>query len=134
MRLRWVVLALACAGVVVWMLVVLRDNVVFLEPVSEAVAARRGRGDESFRMGGSVVPGTIDADGGVVRFRLTEGGAVADVRFSGTPPQLFADCAPVVAKGRWDGDVFVSEELLIRHDEEYEPPEGAASDQCPERA
>jgi cytochrome c-type biogenesis protein CcmE len=88
-------------------------------------------------MSGSVVPGTIEERDDAVRFVLTEGGETANVRFSGSPPDLFADCAPVVVEGRWDGATFVSDELLIKHGNEYEPPDDEmgheAAAQCPER-
>jgi cytochrome c-type biogenesis protein CcmE len=132
MRLRWGIAALICIGAAIWMLVLLQENVVFFEPVSEAVASRAEQGDRAFKMSGSVVPGSIRDDDDEVRFRLTEGGETAPVRFSGTPPDLFADCAPVVAEGRWQGTTFVSDELLIKHGNEYEPPTGEMAKQCPE--
>lgn len=134
-RLRYVVIAAACLAAVVVMIRLVADNAVFLVPVSEAVANRDEQGARAFRMGGSVVPGSIREvgdDGREVRFQLTEGGAVADVVFSGSPPDLFADCAPVVVEGNWDGPTFVSDELLIKHGNEYEPPSGDDAKQCPE--
>jgi len=131
MRLRWAVAALACLGVAAWMLTLLRDNVVYLEPVSEAVADQdSGR----LRIGGSVVPGTIveDREAGSVSFQLTEGGKVMTVQHKGSPPDLFADCAPAVVEGKWAGDVFQSDRLLIRHGNEYEPPSDDPKYACPE--
>ena len=131
MRALWAVVAVACVGVVVWMFFLLRDNVVYLDPVSEAVA---DRADGHTRVGGSVVPGTIDERDGGVAFDMTEGGAVMRVDYDGAPPQLFEACAPVVVEGEWEGDIFESDRLLIRHGNEYEPPEGAdrASSECPD--
>lgn len=131
-RARYVVAAVVCAGVVVWMLVLLQRNVVYLEPVSEAVAQREEQGDGRFRMGGAVLPGTIDEVAHGVRFQLTEGGAVANVVHEGDPPDLFRDCAPVVVEGRWDGTEFHSDRLLIRHGSDYRPPQGLARERCPD--
>ncbi len=39
-RARYVVAAVVCGLVVIWMLMLLQRNVVYLEPVSEAVAER----------------------------------------------------------------------------------------------
>jgi cytochrome c-type biogenesis protein CcmE len=137
MRLRWGIAALLCIGAAIWMLVLLQDNVVFFEPVSRAIEKREAQGDRAFKMSGSVVPGTIEEHAEEVRFVLTEGGALANVRFSGSPPDLFADCAPVVVEGNWDGRTFVSDELLIKHGNEYEPPDDemgeATAAQCPEK-
>ncbi|GIU86763.1 MAG: hypothetical protein KatS3mg009_1278 [Acidimicrobiia bacterium] len=134
-RARYVAVAVACLVAVVVMIRLMADNTVFLEPVSEAVAKRDEQGSRAFRMGGSVVPGSIREtgdDGRDIRFQLTEGGVVADVAFSGSPPDLFTDCAPVVVEGNWEGTTFVSDELLIKHGNEYEPPSDTAAQECPE--
>jgi cytochrome c-type biogenesis protein CcmE len=131
-RARYVVAAVVCGLVVIWMLTLLQRNVVYLEPVSEAVANRDEQGERRFRMGGSVVPGTIVSTDGGVEFEVTEGGAVAEVVHEGSPPDLFQDCAPVVVEGRWDGATFASDRLLIKHGNEYEPPQGAAAEDCPD--
>jgi cytochrome c-type biogenesis protein CcmE len=40
-----------------------------------------------------------------------------------TPPPLFNEEVPVLLEGSWSGDLFVADEALIRHDENYEVPE-----------
>ena len=133
MRLRWAIAALVCLGAAIWMLVILQKNVVLFEPVSKAVAAREEQGDRPFKMSGLVVPGSIrTSDDDDVRFVLTEGGTTAGVRFSGSPPDLFADCAPVVVQGSWDGTTFVSDQLLIKHGSDYKPLTGKMGEKCPE--
>jgi len=131
MRLRWGIAALLCVGAAIWMLTILRDNVVFFEPVSKAVAERADQGTRAFKMSGAVVPGSITTKGDDVDFQLTEGGKVAAVRFSGSPPDLFSDCAPVVVQGHWRGATFVSDQLLIKHGNQYEPPKGKMGEKCP---
>jgi cytochrome c-type biogenesis protein CcmE len=131
MKLRWSIAALVCLGAAIWMLVILKDNVVLFEPVSKAVAERPHQGDRAFKMSGAVVPGSIQKNGKDVRFSLTEGGAIAAVRFSGSPPDLFSDCAPVVVQGAWSGRTFVSDQLLIKHDNKYKPPKGKMGEKCP---
>jgi cytochrome c-type biogenesis protein CcmE len=132
MRLRWAIAALVCIGAAIWMVVLLQENVVFFEPVSKAVAAREEQGERALKMSGSVVPGSIRTVEDDVFFDMTEGGTFASVRFSGSPPDLFADCAPVVVEGRWEDTTFVSDELLIKHGNDYEPLEGEMGEQCPE--
>jgi cytochrome c-type biogenesis protein CcmE len=132
MRLRWTIAALVCIGAAIWMLVILQKNVVFFEPVSKAVAARDEQGDRPLKMSGIVVPGSIEERGDDVAFELTEGGATAPVSFSGSPPDLFSDCAPVVVEGQWEGTTFVSDELLIKHGSDYQPLEGEMGEKCPE--
>ena len=126
-------LALACAGAVVWMLTLLRSNVVFFKPVSAAVADRSGDAGRTMRVGGAVVPGSIERRDEGIDFSLTEGGTTIRVHHVGSEPALFKDCAPVVAEGRWDtgaAEEFDSTRLLIKHDNNYEaPPSGAV--ECP---
>lgn len=127
MRTKWAVVAVVCLGVVVWMGFLLRSNVVYLDPVSAAVA---DKATGNTRVGGSVVPGTITERTGGVAFDMTEGGVVMSVLHDGSPPDLFKDCAPVVVEGRWDGDQFRSDRLLIRHGSDYEPPQGQRASDC----
>ena len=122
-KTRYVIAAVLCGGVVVFMLTVLQKNVVYLKPVSKAVSEREQQGSRSFRMGGTVVAGSItEPQGGGADFVLTEGGETARVQYSGSPPDLFKDCAPVVVEGHWQGTTFVTNRLLIRHGNEYKPP------------
>ena len=73
------VAAVVCAGIVVWMLTVLQKNTVYMRPVSEAVEKRDDQGERRFRMGGTVVPGSIDTTLDGARFDVTEGGTTATV-------------------------------------------------------
>jgi cytochrome c-type biogenesis protein CcmE len=129
---RYFVAAVVCLVAVLWMVRLMADNVVYLDPVSEAVAERDDQGDRRFRMGGSVVPGSIEERGSDVDFVVTEDGVVAAVTYDGAPPELFADCAPVVVEGHWQGETFAADRLLIRLGNEYEPPDGdATAGECP---
>jgi len=38
---------------------------------------------------------------------------------TGDQPQLFKDSTPVVLEGRWDGDHFASDRIMIKHSEDY---------------
>lgn len=130
-KARYVVAALVCVGAVAWLVVGgLATNMVYLRPVTEAIEQREELGTKRFRMGGTVVPGSIGETGAGVRFEIVDGTAVAAVDHRGDPPDLFKDCAPVVVEGRWAGDVFRSDRLLIKHGEEYRPPEAGAGEDC----
>jgi len=121
--------AIAVCGVaavaIVVLGVVLSKNVVYFRTVSEAVEERAGGGgDGRLRLAGEVVPGSVTETDGGVRFEVTDGKATADVVHRGDPPDLFEEGAPVVCEGRWsDGDAFASDRILIKHGNEYEPPD-----------
>lgn len=121
LRVRYALALLVATGAVAWLIVgPLRSNIVYFRTVSEALAERdAGR----FRLAGQVVEGSVrEVDGGVL-FRVTDGAAEATVFHRGDPPELFREGVPVVCEGRWDGDRFASDRILIRHGNEYRPPE-----------
>jgi cytochrome c-type biogenesis protein CcmE len=130
-RLRYAIVGLLCIGAVIWMITLMQRNVVFFKTVSNAVADRDGDGSRSMRIGGAVVPGTIEQTAGGVRFELTEGGVTVHVDHVGNEPGLFKDCAPVVAEGHWEQQTFASTRLLIKHGNDYKPPPDAET-RCPE--
>ncbi|MGH9050382.1 MAG: cytochrome c maturation protein CcmE [Acidimicrobiia bacterium] len=133
MKGRVIAASAVCAVAVVAIVglaVALSQNVVYFRTVSEAVDEHRdGGGDGRFRMAGEVVPGTVEQTSTGVRFEVTDGKATADVVHRGDPPDLFEDGAPVVCEGSWGhGDTFSSDRILIKHGNEYEPPDVNDSD------
>ncbi len=119
-RTRYWVAAVACVGAIGFLLFGgLRGNVVYYRTVGEALE-RKENGDVSrFRLAGAVVPGSVTSTSDGVSFRVTDGTREVTVNNQGDPPELFADGAPVVCDGHWDGDVFASETILIRHGNDY---------------
>ena len=82
----------------------------------------------SFRAGGLVVAGTIEraSDSLLVKFDITDNEETMVVEYSGILPDLFREGQGVVAMGAFnDQNVFVAEEVLAKHDENYMPPEVA---------
>ncbi len=78
------------------------------------------------RLGGLVKEGTVRYDPKTLdlRFVVTDGVVDIPVEHRGTPPELFKDNQGVVVEGRFDGEVFKGENLLIKHSETYRAPEG----------
>lgn len=79
-----------------------------------------------FRLGGMVVKGTVERpnDGMMVRFKLTDFSKDVMVEYTGILPDLFREGQGIVAHGKLDGrGVFIAEEVLAKHDENYMPPE-----------
>ena len=123
-RRRYLVAGAICAAAVLFLVFGgLSRNIVYFRTVSEAVAERAGEGDARLRMAGEVVAGSVERRPDGVAFQLTEGGAVAAVFHQGDPPELFKDGAPVVCEGRWRGETFRSDRIMIKHGSEYRPPD-----------
>ena len=81
-----------------------------------------------FRIGGLVSEGSVvrNPQNLEVAFVLTD--TLHDIRvtYKGILPDLFREGQGIVANGRLGGDgVFVADEVLAKHDENYMPPEVA---------
>ncbi|MCW7538572.1 cytochrome c maturation protein CcmE [Aquabacterium sp. A7-Y] len=120
-----IVLAVGAAAVLV--LNALRSNLVFFYSPSEVQAKQVPLG-RSFRVGGLVAPGSVQRNGLVVRFVVTDTVQTLPVRYRGVLPDLFREGKGVVAQGRVSEDgVFLAQEVLAKHDENYMPPEAAGT-------
>jgi cytochrome c-type biogenesis protein CcmE len=88
------------------------------------VAAGKAPEQGVFRMGGYVTPGTLQRKGLEASFDVAANGHALRVSYRGLLPDLFKEGQGVVVKGRLDGrGGFLADEVLARHDENYEPPE-----------
>lgn len=97
----------------------LGNATLYFKTAAEAVEQRDELGDRRFRLEGVVVPDTTEVRGDGVVFKVTEGGATVDVVHRGDPPELFQDSIPVVLEGRWEGQRFSSDRMLVKHTSEY---------------
>jgi cytochrome c-type biogenesis protein CcmE len=72
-----------------------------------------------------VVDGSVQRDEGSlkVRFDLTDYREQVTVSYEGILPDLFREGQGIVAIGKLSDDVFVAEEVLAKHDENYMPAE-----------
>ena len=86
--------------------------------------------DRNFRVGGLVMDGSVRREPGEleVRFDLTDNNSTLTVAYAGILPDLFREGQGIIAHGRLDdAGVFVADEVLAKHDENYMPPEVAES-------
>jgi len=106
-----------------------QDNVMFFFDPTQIAAGEAPRG-ERFRLGGMVRPGTVDRKSGSLdlAFVVTDFKHDVPVKYTGVVPDLFRENQGVVAHGKLGPDgVFVADEILAKHDENYMPPEVARS-------
>ena len=126
---RLVLLLLAAVAVIAAVLLGmwgLRDNAAFF--YAPADVARKGVPlERNVRIGGMVKGGSIKRrpDGVTIDFLVgDETPATIPVRFTGIAPDLFKENSGVVAEGRFQPNgLFVADEILAKHDENYMPPE-----------
>ncbi len=123
-RLRYYVAGGLCAAAVLFLIFGgLGENIVYFRTVSEAVAERADDGHSRLRIAGEVVAGSLVPTADGVNFTVTDGNQTALIVHKGDPPELFKDGAPVVCEGRWDGETFASDRIMIKHGSEYRPPD-----------
>jgi len=90
------------------------------------VAAGEAPSGRSIRVGGLVqsnsiqrVPGSME-----VSFSITDLEKEVPVKYSGILPDLFREGQGTIVRGKFDDNgVFMAEEVLAKHDENYMPPE-----------
>ena len=101
------------------------ENLVYFLTPSELVAKGDKAIDRPVRLGGQVVPGSVqwNADKLDLRFRVTDGTKEVLVHSTGAPPQMFRAGIGVVVEGRHDrSGVFKSHSLMVKHSNEYRAP------------
>jgi len=105
------------------------ENLMYFFSTTDVMAGKAPK-DALFRLGGMVVKGSVQrpGDGLTVHFKLTDFSKEVAVEYTGILPDLFREGQGIVANGKLDErDVFVAQEVLAKHDENYMPPEVKAS-------
>ena len=90
------------------------------------ISAGEAPSSRTFRVGGLVENGSVQREPGSleVRFTLTDFANTVGVSYTGVLPDLFREGQGIIARGKMrDDGVFVAEEVLAKHDENYMPPE-----------
>jgi cytochrome c-type biogenesis protein CcmE len=131
-RRRMMLVGLIVLGVgaaVAFALTAFQDNLLYFYSPSDVVAGKAPT-DRVFRVGGMVPEGSFARPAGSLEahFELTDFAHNVKVSYTGVLPDLFREGQGVIARGRMtDQGVFVAEEVLAKHDENYMPPEVADS-------
>jgi cytochrome c-type biogenesis protein CcmE len=104
-----------------------QSNLVFFFSPTQVAQAEAPK-DRAFRIGGLVEKGSVkrDPNGLTVNFVVTDTAKTVPVTYTGMLPDLFSEGKGVVAQGKLRADgVFVADQVLAKHDENYMPPEAA---------
>jgi len=127
-RLLVVVFIVVVTGLVVGLLsYALRENINLFYTPSQ-VTAGEAPTNTQIRVGGMVVTDSFQraSDSLDSAFLVSDGSATLLIHYSGILPDLFAEDEAAVATGSLGDDgVFVAQQVLAKHDEEYTPPEVA---------
>jgi cytochrome c-type biogenesis protein CcmE len=125
-RLYLILLMVGGVAVAAWFgLKAFNENLMYFYSTSDVIDGKAPK-DHLFRLGGMVVKGSVQrpGDGMTVKFTLTDMAKQVDVEYTGILPDLFREGQGIVANGKLnEKGLFVAQEVLAKHDENYMPPE-----------
>src|SRR5207247_1426401 len=99
-RIVFICVSLAAVALAIGlMLTALKSNVAFYLDPSE-VAAKQPQTGKTIRMGGLVEKGSIQRDGLITRFAITDTASRVPVVYEGITPDLFKDGRGCVVEGK----------------------------------
>jgi len=125
-RLVWISLILTVATVTVYAAInVFEKNLVFFYSPSQILNGDAPT-NKSIRLGGMVQMDSIKRENNSLDISfnvIDEKNNIITVKYSGVVPDLFKEGKGVVAQGILRDGVFLSSEILAKHDENYMPPD-----------
>ena len=125
-----VVLAIVLGAIAFLVVQGLGNATTFFRNADEAVRDRAELGNSRFRIEGTVVAGSNrPISGKGTAFTIAANGVSVPVIHHGDEPPLFKEMLvppPVVLEGRFQGDTFASDRIIVKHTESY-------TEQHPER-
>ena len=131
-RQRMILVGLFVAGVAVAVGLALRafqENLLYFYTPTQAISGEAPDG-KKIRLGGMVLKGSVRREPGALelRFDVSDNEKTMTVAYSGVLPDLFKEGQGVIAIGQVDANgVVQAAEVLAKHDENYMPPEVAAT-------
>lgn len=125
-KLMIILALLAGAGLIVGLILyALSQNInLFFSPSD--IAAGKAPQEQRIRAGGMVREGSVvrSTESLQVEFVMTDYAHDVTVAYEGILPDLFREGQGIVAQGKLQANgVFVADEVLAKHDENYMPPE-----------
>lgn len=94
-------------------------STVYFKTADEAVRDKHTLGTHRFRIEGTVLGGTVREAGNDTNFTIAANGTQVAIVHNGDPPDLFKAGIPVVLEGKWSGDHFASDRIMVKHSASY---------------
>ena len=105
------------------------NNIIFYYTTSEAVENVNLSDSERLKLGGFVVNETISKTSTEeTRFKVTDGNLEIVIIFDGYIPELFQEEMGVILDGYFKNEIFYSDDMLVKHDNEYISEDGQTYD------
>ena len=125
-KLKFIIAILIIAGAISYLVFSgVKNTMVYYLTIDELQAKVPEVYGERVRVSGTVVPGTIIKENNSdIKFQITDGTSVIDVKYSGIIPDIFADDVEAVVEGNYtDQKVFIADVLLAKCPTKYESDE-----------
>ena len=105
------------------------NNTIFYYTTSEAAENVNLSYSERLKLGGFVVNETISKTSTEeTRFKVTDGNLEIVIIFDGYIPELFQEEMGVILDGYFKNEIFYSDDMLVKHDNEYISEDGQTYD------
>jgi cytochrome c-type biogenesis protein CcmE len=104
------------------------QNLVYYWDATQLLAKAEAARGATIRLGGMVQKGTVEWNPNTLELKFKVGmqselgGPAILVDSTGAPPQMFREGQGVVVEGQFDGQVFHSDRVLVKHSNDYHPP------------
>lgn len=124
-----ILLVLGISATVALAVTAFRDNMLYYFSPTQIMAGEAPK-NYAIRIGGMVTANTVKraTDSLQVQFDVTDYENTITVYYEGILPDLFREGQGIVAIGKMqENGSFLASEVLAKHDENYMPPEVAAS-------
>ena len=103
--------------------VIASRNTIYYYTTSETLGIEISN-EERIKLGGFVVEDSVTKDGEFTLFTITDGNKDIDIVFDGFVPELFQENMGVILDGAFDDNLFLADDMLVKHDNEYVSSDG----------
>ena len=103
--------------------VIASRNTIYYYTTSETLGIEISN-EERIKLGGFVVEDSVTKDGEFTLFTITDGNKDIDIVFAGCVPELFQENMGVSLDGVFDDNLFLADDMLVKHDNEYVSSDG----------
>ena len=101
------------------------NNTIFYYTTTEAYENVDVSESERLKLGGFVVSDSVaKTTNAETRFTVTDGNKVVTIIFDGFIPDLFQEEMGVILDGYFQNEIFYSDDMLVKHDNEYISEDG----------
>ncbi len=96
------------------------NNTIYYFTTTEATTNLNTSNSERIKLGGFVENESIEKKSdGITSFFITDGNENIEINFDGFVPELFQEEMGVILDGFFKDGIFYSDDMLVKHDNEY---------------